>query len=231
MTERAGPPVAPSDAAADPPAEPGAAEVAPGLHAHWRARAATFHEELVAQRGEGWQAFWGSRDSQRVRYEVLMAELPLHGAAVLEVGCGFGDFLEHAAAQGVRPGRYFGVDLSPRIVAAAQRRHPAAEFAVLDVLHAEPPLQPDFIIASGIMAVAVDGYSEYVLRALRRFHALGRRGFGLNFLSTCTSRPDGVSQYVEPAWLLGLFQRQIDWRCRLIHDYRPNDFTLIHRRT
>lgn len=198
---------------------------------HWRARAAEFHEELVAQRGEGWQAFWGSRDSQRVRYEVLMAELPLHDATVLEVGCGFGDFIDHAAAQRVRPARYVGVDLSPRIVAAAQQRHPDAEFAVLDVLRSEPPLQPDFIIASGIMAVAVAGYSEYVLRMLRRFHALCRRGFGLNFLSTCTSRPDGVSQYVEPAWLLGLFQRQIDWRCRLIHDYRPNDFTLIHRRT
>ena len=50
---------------------------APELLAQWRARAAAFHEDLVAERGAGWQAFWGSRDSQRARYQVLMDELPL----------------------------------------------------------------------------------------------------------------------------------------------------------
>lgn len=198
--------------------------------AGWRARTASFHEELVERRGEGWQAFWGSIDSQRVRYEVLMQELPLDGAAVLEVGCGFGDFLDHAAGRGVRPGSYLGVDVSERMVAGARARHPQAEFAVLDVLSADPQIVPDFVIASGIMAVDVPDYEAYVLRVLRRLHSLGRRGFGVNFLSTCTQKPDGVSRYVEPAWLLGLFQRHIDWRCRLVHDYRPNDFTLVHRR-
>lgn len=198
--------------------------------AGWRARTASFHEELVERRGEGWQAFWGSIDSQRVRYEVLMQELPLDGAAVLEVGCGFGDFLDHAAARGVRPASYLGVDVSERMVAGARAQHPQSEFAVLDILTAEPKQVPDFVIASGIMAVDVPDYEAYVLRVLRRLHALGRRGFGLNFLSTCTQKPDGVSRYVEPAWLLALFQRHVDWRCRLIHDYRPNDFTLVHRR-
>jgi SAM-dependent methyltransferase len=198
--------------------------------AEWRARTAAFHEELVERRGEGWQAFWGSIDSQRVRYEVLMQELPLDGAAVLEVGCGFGDFLDHAESRGVRPRSYLGVDVSERMVQGARARHLEARFEVLDVLSAEPPLLPDFVIASGIMAVEVPDYEGYVLRVLRRLHELGRRGFGLNFLSTCTQKPDGVSRYVEPAWLLSLFQRHVDWRCRLIHDYRPNDFTLIHRK-
>ena len=228
MTHPAAPPASSSEAPVTQDA-PGAG-AGSALPEHWRQRAAEFHEDLVAQRGEGWQAFWGSRESQKVRYEVLMNQLPLHGAAVLEVGCGFGDFVDYAAAQGLALGRYVGVDVSPRIVAAAQARHPEKEFAVLDVLRGEPPLQPDFVIASGIMAVAVAGYDEYVLRMLRRFHALGRRGFGLNFLSTCSKQPDGVSKYVEPAWLLGLFQREIDWRCRIIHDYRPNDFTLIYLR-
>jgi SAM-dependent methyltransferase len=196
----------------------------------WRQHTAAFHEALVEQRGEGWQAFWGSRDSQRIRYEVLMRELPLAGAAVLEVGCGFGDFLEHAAERGVRPGSYLGVDVSERMIQGARARHPEAAFVVLDVLTADPPEPADFVIASGIMAVDVTDYPGYVLRVLRRLHALGRRGFGINFLSTCTQRPDGVSRYVEPAWLLSLFQRHLDWRCRLVHDYRPNDFTLIHRR-
>ncbi len=194
----------------------------------WRERAAAFHERLVEERGDGWQAFWGSKDSQRTRYQVLMDQLPLHQASVLEVGCGFGDFLGYAAERGVVPRQYLGVDVSARIIEGARQRFPQAEFAVLDVLRSDPPQRPDFVIASGIMAVAVDGFEEYVLSTLRRFQSLALRGFGLNFLSTCTLQPDGVSRYVEPAWLLRLFQHHISWRCRLIHDYRPNDFTLIH---
>lgn len=196
----------------------------------WREQIVEFHEQLVRQRGEGWGAFWGSPASQRGRYEVFFRELPLADSEVLEVGCGFGDFLLVASEYNALPRRYLGVDLSPSIIGAARQRHPQADFAVLDILTDDPPFAPDFVVASGIMAVDVPDYEAYVLAILRRFHALGRRGFALNFLSTCSERPDAVSRYVEPGWLLSLFQRNIDWRCRLLHDYRSNDFTLVHQR-
>lgn len=198
---------------------------------HWQQRIVEFHESLVDERGEGWVAFWGSPSSQADRYEIFLRELPLAGSGVLEVGCGFGDFLSFARQSHSLPRRYLGVDLSSRIVAAARRRHPEAEFAVLDILRAAPPFEPDYIIASGIMAVDIPDYEAYVLAILRRFFALCGRGFALNFLSTCSEHPDGRSRYVDPAWALSLFQRNVDWRCRLLHDYRRNDFTLIHQRS
>ncbi len=198
---------------------------------HWRAQIVEFHEQLVRERGEGWGAFWGSAASQRGRYELFFEELPLAASDVLEVGCGFGDFLHIAHEKQAIPRRYLGIDLSPQIIAAAQRLHPDASFAVLDILNSDPPFVPDFVIASGIMAVDLPDYEAYVLSVLRRFHAIARRGFALNFLSTCSERPDGRSRYVEPGWLLALFQRHVDWRCRLLHDYRANDFTLIHQKS
>lgn len=207
------------------------AEPPPSPHSQlWQQRIVEFHESLVDERGEGWVAFWGSATSQSDRYQIFLRELPLAGSGVLEVGCGFGDFLSFARERRALPRRYLGVDLSPRIVAAARRRHPEAEFAVLDVLRADPPFAPDFIIASGIMAVDIPDYEAYVVAILRRFFALSSRGFALNFLSTCSERPDGRSRYVEPGWVLSQFQRHVDWRCRLLHDYRRNDFTLIHER-
>ena len=80
------------------------------------------------------------------------------------------------------------------------------------------------------MAVPFDGYEDYVLRMLRRFYELCGTGFALNFLSTCAKTKDEKSRYVDPGWLLGLFQQHIDWRCTLVHDYRPNDFTLVYKR-
>lgn len=196
----------------------------------WKQQIVAFHEQLVRERGEGWGAFWGSPASQRGRYEIFFRELPLANSDVLEVGCGFGDFLNIAREKDALPRRYLGVDLSPAIVAAAQRSHPYAEFATLDILADDPPFAPDFVIASGIMAVDVPDYEAYTLAILRRFYALARGGFALNFLSSCSEKPDGRSRYVEPGWLLSLFQRQIDWRCRLLHDYRSNDFTLVYQR-
>lgn len=198
--------------------------------ARWRQESNRFHEVLVRERGEGWQAFWGSRESQTVRYDVFLRHLPLEGKAVLDVGCGFGDFAAYARDRGVRPGRYLGIDLDPVILDGARRRQPGTDFAVLDVLSADPPFAPDYIVASGIMAVGFPGYEDYVLRILRRFHALAQEGFALNFLSVCTKNLDPKSHYVEPWWVLELFQRHIDWRCLLVHDYRPNDFTLVHRK-
>jgi len=198
--------------------------------AEWRQRIVAFHDTLVIERGEDWSAFWGCKESQRSRYRIFLCELPLDGADVLEVGCGFGDFLDSAAEQGVQPRRYLGVDLSERILNVARHRHRGHEFAVLDVLKETPPFAPDYLIASGIMAVPLPDYEDYVLYTLRRFHGLARRGFAINFLSAATRAADSRSRYVDPAWLLGLFQRHIDWNCRLLHDYRQNDFTLIHFR-
>jgi SAM-dependent methyltransferase len=196
----------------------------------WRRQIVDDHESLVTTRGEGWSAFWGSEASQHSRYRVFLDELQLCDANVLEVGCGFGDFLVCAAERNLRPRRYLGVDLSERIVAAAQKRHPEHTFLALDILRETPAFEADFVIASGIMAVPLADYENYVVCVLKRFFELGRRGFALNFLSTATRTPDGVSQYVDPAWLFALFQRHIDWSGRLIHDYRQNDFTLVYRR-
>lgn len=200
------------------------------LLASWRRQVVDCHDSLVATRGEGWSAFWGSEASQRSRYHVFLDELPLSDANVLEVGCGFGDFLLCAAEKNVRPRGYLGVDLSERIIAAARDRHPEHTFVALDILQESPPFDADYVIASGIMAVPLPDYERYVVNILRRFAELGRRGFALNFLSTATQNPDGVSQYVDPGWLFALFQRHIGWSGRLIHDYRQNDFTLVYRR-
>ena len=50
------------------------------------------------------------------------------GPAVLDVGCGDGALLPHLLRAGADAGRYLGIDLSARMVAAAAAAHPAATF-------------------------------------------------------------------------------------------------------
>jgi SAM-dependent methyltransferase len=60
---------------------------------------------------------------------------PPAGAAVLDIGCGFGDTTEHIAALVGPDGRAHGVDVAPRFIEAAQTEvtAPNASFAVRDV--------------------------------------------------------------------------------------------------
>jgi SAM-dependent methyltransferase len=60
---------------------------------------------------------------------VLAAAEPLDGRVVLDVGCGAGGLSQRAAERGATA---VGVDISPTMVAGAQRLHPAARFEVAD---------------------------------------------------------------------------------------------------
>lgn len=52
---------------------------------------------------------------------------PLAGRRIVDIGCGSGAWLGVFAAWGVRPRDLFGIDLSPRRVAAARQRLPQSE--------------------------------------------------------------------------------------------------------
>jgi ubiquinone/menaquinone biosynthesis C-methylase UbiE len=87
------------------------------------------------------------------------------GAKVLDLGCGTGDLLA-----ALRPLRGVGIDLSPRMVEEAQRRHPGLDFRVGDV-EDENLLEDldgpfDFIVISDTIGLFDD--CDSVLRSLHR---------------------------------------------------------------
>ncbi|EOD11855.1 hypothetical protein EMIHUDRAFT_214195 [Emiliania huxleyi CCMP1516] len=72
--------------------------------------------------------------------------------AVLDVGCGDGALLPHLLRAGADAGRYLGIDLSARMVAAAAAAHPAATFrraARADFLELDPSGEYDCCLLNG----------------------------------------------------------------------------------
>jgi trans-aconitate methyltransferase len=71
---------------------------------------------------------WGSKESQKKRFEVLMdINKDFIKSSVIDVGCGLGhlvDFLKDKNFQGV----YYGIDVLQEMVDKAQRRHPDVVF-------------------------------------------------------------------------------------------------------
>ena len=65
------------------------------------------------------------------------------GSRVLDVGCGLGDLLAPIA------GRSVGIDVSPRMIAMARKRHPELDLRVVDVEHDPLPEGPfDAVVLS-----------------------------------------------------------------------------------
>ena len=73
--------------------------------------------------------------------------------SLLDLGCGPGLLLDYLEATGGRRGiAYQGIDLSPRMIAAARSRWPNENFSVRDIMTDPLPEQSvDYVIANGVL--------------------------------------------------------------------------------
>ena len=164
--------------------------------------------------------------SQVRRFEALLALGDFDGATLLDVGCGFGDFLAFLHARGIRP-QYTGIDLCEPMVARCRERFgdEEASFEVSDALAYEPARSFDYVVASGIFGLDAAGTRERIEPTLARMLAWSRQGAAANFLSARTPAQAAGRVYVEPTDLLAAALR-LTPAVRLDHGYLPNDFTV-----
>ncbi|MBN1438914.1 MAG: class I SAM-dependent methyltransferase [Anaerolineales bacterium] len=174
----------------------------------------------------------GSRESQEVRFEVLSQIGDLRNAAILDVGCGFGDLRTFLERRGI-PVRYTGLDIQPAFIEEARRRHPGDAFVCADVERYEPEAPPDYVFISGTFNVKFrEDQEAWIFRILGRLFARCRRGVAINLLSTYYDpghfRDDMF--YCRPERAFELAHAVARW-VTLRHDYLPHDFTLyLHRK-
>lgn len=186
-----------------------------------------YYETRFAQYGDSPQAFWGNEESQKVRFAALTRIGDLRGSRILDVGCGSGDFLTFLDENGLAPDLYDGCDISMSAIEAARRKHPRCTFYNLAILGFPLGAAYDYVLASGLFALAEDLWLERTLRKLQMMWSLCRKGIGANFLSAYGGGDDEESHYSVPGHLFDTLQEQITPRATLLHDYRGNDFTVF----
>ena len=74
---------------------------------------------------------WASPATQAARFDALTRIVDLHGARVLDVGCGRADLLEHLAKRHVKVAQYVGVEAVPALLAVARERAAARPGAAI----------------------------------------------------------------------------------------------------
>ena len=180
---------------------------------------------------------WGSEESQKVRFRVLAGVGEMRGSSILDVGCGFGDFLKYLWWTGVRPESYVGIDMMEKTISeawkihAADREHAAenVRFTCGNFLEWESPERFDYVIASGIFSIKTADWRSNVEEVLGKMYSMADRGVAVNFLSAMHEPKIETSMYAEPREILAM-ALVISERVTLIHGYRLNDFTVYIRK-
>ncbi|MBL8763349.1 MAG: hypothetical protein JNM07_03670 [Phycisphaerae bacterium] len=198
------------------------------------------YQRVIDREGATFDALlWTSRASQEARFAALSDMIDLRGAAVVDAGCGMGDFAAWLGARGVAYGHYTGVDaLGALVAAAAERNLPRTSFLRGDFLvdpglygRLCPPAKAEIVVFSGSlntlafaqMLSALDGAWASCERALC-FNVLSDIGPDAGRFASGPARAVRVASLTE--WALD--------RTRLVSlrtDYlEGNDATIVMRK-
>jgi SAM-dependent methyltransferase len=179
---------------------------------------------------------WNGQASHELRHRQFLRLLDgAMDASVLDLGCGFGDFLRFLRAEGYE-GRFIGYDVAPNMVAEALRLYGENSSCAWRVGE-KPAETADFAVASGVFNVKGDvpteTWSHYVRETIDLLAGVGRRGFAFNVLSLSSDpvhrRPD--LYYADASEMLLHCMRCYGRSVALLQDYGLYEFTMIVRRT
>lgn len=180
---------------------------------------------------------WPNTVSQHLRFVQLLKLCDFTKPfSLTDFGCGYGALLEFLALRHADcPVTYRGIDLSPSMVAAAQRRwssRPDVTFAV----GSRCPQMADYVLASGIFNVRlgqpVPEWKRYVETILADMQRKSRIGFAANFmLPHDKGRTEQALYRTRPQPWIGFCRKQLGCEVELLTDYGLREFTLLVRRS
>ncbi|TYL91748.1 methyltransferase domain-containing protein [Bradyrhizobium rifense] len=154
-------------------------------------------------------------------------------ASVLDLGCGFGDFLRFLRSEGFQ-GRFTGYDIAASMIEKARELFGEGEDRQWRI-GSEPEEVADFAIASGIFNVKGDvpteAWIDYVDDTLDILARAGRRGFAFNILSLSSDpeRRRPHLYYADPVAMLRHCLAKYGRSVALLQDYELYEFTLLVR--
>jgi SAM-dependent methyltransferase len=188
---------------------------------------------------------WGSVEQQRYRFEQTLAYPELFsGRTVLDIGCGFGDYLDYLDESALPFREYLGLDINPHLIGVAEKRHAGrsnARFEVRNLLGEDMVQTPvaDVGVMLGLLNFKLGGGADnlaYSRMMMERAFALVGEVLVVDFLSarlTLSYPREDVVYYHEPEDALGM-ALDLAEAVILKHDYQPipqREFMIFLKKT
>jgi SAM-dependent methyltransferase len=145
------------------------------------------YQRLYDEHGYSIKTLGWDKGKQFLRFHQLTSDWDLEGARILDVGCGFGDFVGYMNKLGIRSFSYVGIDFVESFVLEGRKRYgnKDVEFTSGDFLSMDIGKEFDFVISSGIFNLKVEGVDGYtrIEDTLSKMFSLSSQAIAADFLS------------------------------------------------
>ncbi len=133
---------------------------------------------------------WGTTEQQAYRFsQTLDSNLPFKNKVVLDIGCGFGDYLQFLIDNKIDINQYIGYDINENLINEARKRHPTdlSNFVVENILETNQKDIADIGIMFGVLNFNLKdkmNNMEYSKHFIKKAFALVKEVLIVDFLST-----------------------------------------------
>jgi len=178
-----------------------------------------FYSESIKEHGicaEGVR--WNNKYSQYKRFETITKRIKkdIQNSVIVDVGCGFAEYLNYLKNNNKLPKRYLGIDCELDMINISKKRFADEEFHCLDVLNDDLPIG-DYFICSGALSILT--YDQIQL-FIEKCYKNASKGFVFNALKNLTF--NNVKQF-EIIEICKKYSQKIS----VFEGYLENDFTIL----
>ncbi|MDC3282896.1 class I SAM-dependent methyltransferase [Opitutales bacterium] len=149
---------------------------------------------------------------------------------MLDIGSGFGDFVNYLKFEGIKTFKYTGIDLVEEFINKAKINHPQKniEFITGDFLSIDISNKFDFCIASGTFNLRMDGIDgyKYIESNLTKMFETCRIGIAVNFITDKVDYKHDHNFNSSPEEILTIAYK-LSKRIVLRNDTFPFEFSII----
>jgi len=192
-----------------------------------------YYDELLATKRDAAQAVgWRNRASQEAKFHEI-SQLFAHERSpfsVYDVGCGIAG-LQPFLKKHFPLARYYGCDISGRMVEAAREEYPQVDVECRDISRTPPRRKYDYAVACGTFNICLKtsklSWEVYAHDMLRVLYRIARRGIAVGFLSSFAEGKLASEYYPEPSAILSFVQRRLSPLAEIRHACSPGHFAVL----
>ena len=178
-----------------------------------------FYSQSIKEHGISAQGVrWNNKHSQYKRFEAITKRFKkdVLSATIIDVGCGFGEYLTYLQTNKKTPISYVGIDCEQDMINICNKRFPNEEFHCLDVLTDDLPYA-DYLVCSGALNILEQ---EDIDLFISKCFQNATKGFIFNSLKNLTF--NNMQQY-EIIDICKKYSQKIS----VFEGYLDNDFTIL----
>jgi len=179
---------------------------------------------------------WGSVEQQTYRFMQALQAENFSQKSILDIGCGFGDFLSACIDNNIEISNYIGWDINPDLIREARKQHPTSSFSVMDLSNFnDVVIVAEVGLMLGVLNLNFQDKFDNLLFSkmmIKKAFSSVSRSLVVDFLSSCRSADYPAEDFVfyhDPAELLS-YALTLTPSVRLFHDYSPipqKEFMLV----